>query len=344
MYTGRINRGRADVSRDAAVARTRGFTLVELLVVIAIIGVIIGLLLPAVQAARESARRTECKNHLKQIGLSIHNFVGVKKVFPTGGDTPWPNVENYVTEGSPNGPEKQGMGWAYQILPYLEQGAVYNLTTQKKLEETPVSLYYCPSRRGPTQHPTLKTWLMDYAAATPAYRSTPGIGSLSEMDFWGCTDCVWVVPDGKQYYGVIVRTAWDLGSNPPSSGRTLNCTPPVAFAHILDGTSNTLIIAEKRLHPTLYDVGDWHDDRGWADGWDPDTVRFALYPFRRDGDDPMLDDRQYGFCLGSAHPTGMNAVFADGAVHSLSYDIDRILLNRLAHRSDGAAVDLSDLQ
>ena len=81
------------------------FTLVELLVVIAIIGVLLALLLPAVQAAREAARRAQCQNQLKQVGLSVLNHESARKVFPTGGDIPWPKPENYVKGGTPNGPE-----------------------------------------------------------------------------------------------------------------------------------------------------------------------------------------------------------------------------------------------
>src|SRR5438105_3603462 len=116
----------------------RAFTLVELLVVIAIIGILIALLLPAIQAAREAARRTQCKNNLKNIGLAIHNMYNTYKFFPTGGTEPNPQLENYLRDsatqpntflrvGPANGPLEQGLGWMYQLLPFLEEGAVTNL-------------------------------------------------------------------------------------------------------------------------------------------------------------------------------------------------------------------------
>src|SRR5262249_55466766 len=99
-----------------AVVRRPAFTLVELWFVIAIICVLVTFLLPAIQAAREAARRTQCKNNVKQIMLSMLNHVEAKGAFPGGGICPWPVLEDYLnprgtattTGGVPYGPDKQG--------------------------------------------------------------------------------------------------------------------------------------------------------------------------------------------------------------------------------------------
>src|SRR5882672_9904187 len=93
------------------------FTLVELLVVIAIIGILVALLLPAVQAAREAARRIGCTNNLKNLGLAALNHHDVQKHFPVsngavyGGESPIPQI---------------GVGWIFNMLPQLEESALYD--------------------------------------------------------------------------------------------------------------------------------------------------------------------------------------------------------------------------
>src|SRR5687767_13127460 len=96
------------MSVTKSTARQRAFTLVELLVVIAIIGVLVALLLPAVQMAREAARASSCKNHLRQLGLAVHQYHDAVSQLPPGwlADKP---------EGTP------GWGWSPALFPYLEQ-------------------------------------------------------------------------------------------------------------------------------------------------------------------------------------------------------------------------------
>src|SRR5688572_26746585 len=162
--------------RSRAVRFYRGrkaFTLIELLVVIAIIGILVALLLPAVQAAREAGRRTQCTNHIKQMMLAMHNLESAKKCFPSGGIAPYASIENYLSDSSPTnpnpqgqplGPDRQGLSWAYQILPYLEEAAAYNLKRADDLNSLIITAYHCPSKRGPTRS-IYGAELMDYAAA-----------------------------------------------------------------------------------------------------------------------------------------------------------------------------------
>src|SRR5947209_7734546 len=94
--------------------RRRGFTLIELLVVIAIIALLIGMLLPAVQKVRAAAARTKCLNNLKQLATAAHNYHAERDTFPPGLEFPW--------LGDPPRPGGSLFVW---LLPYLEQGALY---------------------------------------------------------------------------------------------------------------------------------------------------------------------------------------------------------------------------
>ncbi len=369
-----------------------GFTLVELLVVIAIIGVLVALLLPAVQAAREAARRTTCINQLKQIGIAIQNHVDSLEAFPTGGTRYNPLLSNYVTgrigdPGKPYGPAKQGLGWAYQILPYLEQDAVKGILTQADIQKTVVSLYFCPSRRAPQVADTPVIGgpiaaLCDYASAHPLslkcgpdYNGSekynisltnPYKGSTShdeaEKSFW-CNKPSDLLPFPTFTYvydGVIVRGAWRVKfpattTKPAELEKTNFLGPtPTKPAHVSDGLSNTLLVSEKYVRFDMTETvapdgtTSYSDDRGWTDGWDPDTVRFTGYQPISDSDGICLDPANEAYCtgqsedvyfFGSSHPGGINAVFADGSAHNISFDVDILVFNALGTRNGNEIVD-----
>ena len=379
--------------------KRRAFTLVELLVVIAIIGVLVALLLPAVQAAREAARRTTCLNQVRQMGIALQNHVDALKVFPTGGSKNDPFIQNYTSggtdsPGTPNGPNKQGLGAFYQMLPFLEQNAVRGLKKQTDLQATIIPLYNCPSRRAPLVSSETKAQLTDYATAQPATEycgsavyepldAWPFVGSspgFAIRSYW-CGDgssSSWGTDPARSahYGGVIVRTPYDVdcpaptcalaSAAAPARGRVMSgWSTAVKPGQITDGLSNTLVISEKVVRSDLYEGqaapppggGGVSDNRGWADGWDPDSVRFTGVPPISDGDNDICHNPNSAIqrtCIGfegqipvlffgSAHSGGVNAVYADASGHFIRFDVDHLVFNALGTRAGEETLDHSQL-
>src|SRR5271168_1223287 len=126
------------VRRPAAnFALHRGFTLIELLVVIAIIAILIALLLPAVQQARESARRSQCINNLKQLALAAMNYESSYKVLPPGSCS----GTSYNPPHWSTYPEN--FSCFVRMLPYFEQGPMYNATNFNLCSSDPANLTIC---------------------------------------------------------------------------------------------------------------------------------------------------------------------------------------------------------
>ncbi len=340
--------------------RRRGFTLVELLVVIAIIGVLVALLLPAVQSAREAGRRTQCVNNLKQIGQAFHNYVSGKQYLPTGGMCSWANTNNdhnycgvsggsapwYVPGKLPD-VDDLPVGWPFQILPFIEEGNALNEPDWEKVKQLTFPIFFCPSRGGVrvclTGNGGYLHGLMDYASATPA-KSPPDTGNTADSqamsDFWGPRMSSFVLTYKPfMYMGMVVGT---------------KACSRIGFNDVKDGTSKTLLISEKFLPLDNYDgSGPFFngivrpfegDDNGWSDGWDFDIVRSTGIPPKHDEAVPAaLYGQNFNdfITFGSAHTSGINSVFGDGSVRTISYDIDRNVFNYLGNRNDGQVVDTS---
>jgi prepilin-type processing-associated H-X9-DG protein len=125
----------------------------------------------------------------------------------------------------------------------------------------------------------------------------------------------------------------------------------ITFASISDGTSNTLLVGEKFTQPRFYTASDpWNaqDSRGFLGGaWMSDRrstgsqTQITDLVVQNPARDQNLvhlangDEWHANFFFGSAHPAGLNAVFADGSVHSIKYGIDGDVFNALGNRRDG---------
>src|SRR5262249_47253153 len=207
---------------------------------IAIIGVMLGLLLPAVQKVRAAAARLQCQNNLKQLALAFHAHHDQHQFFPTGG-WDWTYPPTYVN-GSPAVGADQQAGWGFQILPFIEQDNVWRggqATTDGDRALVAIaaklSVFFCPARRSPQ---------------TVSY-SYPG------------------------YLGGVTAThgLCDYAASNLDNTGVVRQFRPTRFADVADGTSNTLLLGDKRLNLTNLGQPQAADNQGDTSGSNEDPIR-----------------------------------------------------------------------
>lgn len=296
--------------------RRQAFTLIELLVVIAIIAILIALLLPAVQQAREAARRTQCKNNLKQLGLALHNYHDVYRVFP-------PSVIHPGTTGSnaagriSSGRVRNHTGYL-MLLPYIEQAPLYNLIdfnlatgeadwhgiggggTQTVLHNRRLPAFICPSDAefdDPHNYATQNMYTISQASRV----SYGFVHTSHEYDeaLWGW---YW-----KSLSAIRDRTAFGING-------------AARMADIADGSSTTIGMIETRFQKESTAYGPY-----WQAYTHTHNIVPRLYGINR----LRPGGLPYAWYAGSQHVGGAQGLLMDGSVRFFSENIDQSTLSAL---------------
>lgn len=275
----------------------RGFTLIELLVVIAIIAILVALLLPAVQQAREAARRSTCKNNLKQIGIALHNYHDTYRVFPPG-----------CIDQEGGGTGVHNWTWSAMILPFMEQGPLYDLLTPGDIRATaaiadsarrnamqqPIEAFRCPSDVGPDVNTDGQREIVEngnrHQIATTNYLASNSSGEIRpQLD----------VQDGM-----------------------FSTNSKYRMRDIVDGTSNTFAVGER-----AWELQNFRLRAGilfMEEGSVGTQTNYGLIEAHGGGERPIncTNNGECGRGYSSQHRGGAQFVLMDGAVRFISENID----------------------
>ena len=327
--------------------RRLAFTLIELLVVIAIIAILIGILLPAVQKVREAAARAKCQNNMKQIALALHNYHDAHNELPPVLDYDQP-FSGFDVHRS----------WTTEILPYLEQSAIYEMGRGRNWFGTEtyaavahvIPNFVCPSSPGPKMLEGSLTASWDDVGYQfdPARRAGVVHYSMPTAYY-----------DYIQDPNVSWEVARDSGAGHVWTGSTLLL--------ITDGTSQTILVGESAGAPFTYyqrkridainpTVDVWAVESGsnsaWASIGMGEWGTFAYDKNYLVEDPPYIWGREIIWsgtqcaqnCTNvwgnphSFHAGGVNYAMADGSVRLIRDSIDHNNFRRLVWKADGEVI------
>ncbi|MBS0205911.1 MAG: DUF1559 domain-containing protein [Planctomycetes bacterium] len=338
--------------------RRRGFTLIELLVVIAIIAVLIALLLPAVQQAREAARRTQCRNNLKQLGLSLHNYESSHSTFPP----------NLVPGGTNYRYSAGNWGVLAYLSPYLDQTPLYNLMNLNAPTYAPTPPYNIADPNNALAAGYLIPLFLCPSDLSKSLGGGYGVAALGPANY--CAN---------QGTGINNTAAGPRHGSPYNADGVMFADSRIRLGDISDGTSNTACMSESVLgdgpevaggsvppanvqrvyaylagYPSSLDDAAcgspslWNNDRRRGFLWYSGEIRNTSYNHYYHPNDRRWDCITNAGALGytaigwkaarSQHTGGVHLLLCDGAVRFVSENIDLTTWRSLASRAGGEII------